>query len=70
MTADAILFGVVCGLAAGTLFALLLGIFLLIERLSDAIKARRQRAAQADEIALSIQFGGASDFQHDNGGAR
>lgn len=25
----------------------------------------RQRDAKADEIALSMQFGGASDFQHD-----
>jgi hypothetical protein len=29
-----------------------------------AIEARRHRTAQADEIALSMQFGGASDF-HD-----
>lgn len=35
-----------------------------------AIEARRHRTAQADEIALSMQIGAGSTFQHDNGGAR
>ena len=56
---------------AGFLVALALGAMISrADRDAEAIEAQRQRAAEADEIALSMQFGGASDFQHDNGGAR
>ena len=63
-------FGVVW-LLIGLLIALALGaIISRADRDAEAIDRRDQATAEANEIALSMQFGGASDFQHDNGGAR
>lgn len=69
MTAGAILCGLACGAlyAAGALaLALLIGAAIArADRDAEALETGRNRAAEADEIALSMQFGGASDFQHD-----
>ena len=68
MTAGAILCGLACGAlyAAGALaLALLIGAAIArADRDAEAVDRLAQAAAQADEIALSMQFGGASDF-HD-----
>lgn len=68
MSAGAILCGLACGAlyAAGALaLALLIGAAIArADRDAEALEAGRHRAAEADEIALSMQFGGASDF-HD-----
>ena len=52
------------GAAAGWAICLIAFVALLYRR-GKLREARRHRTAQADEIALSMQFGGASDFQHD-----
>jgi len=74
MTAGAILCGFACGLLyIALLFVVALALGSMISRAdrdAEAIDRAAQDTAEADEIALSIQFGGASTFQHNDGGAR
>ena len=69
MTAGAILCGLACGaLYVAVVIAVALAIGSMISRAdrdAEALDRFAQDAAEADEIALSMQFGGASDFQHD-----
>jgi len=78
MTAADVLAAIGRGLAFGALWLLIaVAIALIIGRAvprsdddTQNLDSPAESAAEPDWVALSMQIGGASDFQHNDGGAR